>query len=169
MALITSADRITAETETKKKEGINPRNQAQLNSVFNSRVPLKADRVGETKTATPPARDFFAASQNQVEEVHALLDSRLSENRQAENTAASILQASGKAEEKPAKKRTYEDSVSFSLPKGERQRFKIFCAQHDVKMSDYIYLAMDYIANCAEEGKLKVSRTGIKEIKKEYQ
>lgn len=65
---------------------------------------------------------------------------------------------------KPAKKREYTDTVVINLPKGERSNFKVFCAQNNLTMTDYIYFAMDFIKTGVETGKFTVGRSGIKEL-----
>ncbi|MCQ2593201.1 MAG: hypothetical protein MJ188_10510 [Treponema sp.] len=61
-------------------------------------------------------------------------------------------------------KREYKDTILLNLPKGERNVFKSFCAQHDLTMTDFIYFAMDYVKDKAEAGSISISRGGIKEI-----
>lgn len=69
--------------------------------------------------------------------------------------------------EKKKKERKYNDTFVINLPEGERNRFKSFCADHNISMTDYIYFCMDYIKEKTETGLMSVSRAGIKELKKE--
>lgn len=79
------------------------------------------------------------------------------------NGSVSSMLASGKKKEK---KRDNSDALVLRLPKGERTAFKVFCAQHQVAMTDFIYACMDFVRTNEEDGILKVSKGGIRFLKK---
>lgn len=61
-------------------------------------------------------------------------------------------------------KRDNSDTLMLRLPKGERQAFKIFCAEKGTDMTNFIYACMDFVRFGSEEGFIQVSRGGIRLI-----
>jgi len=70
--------------------------------------------------------------------------------------------------EKKAKKRDNTDVVNLYLPKGERANFKIFCAENGIDMTNFIYTCMDFVRSNVEDGKLSVSKAGIKILQQDF-
>ena len=62
-------------------------------------------------------------------------------------------------------KRDNSDALMLRLPKGERQAFKIFCAEKGTDMTSFIYACMDFVRFGTEEGYLQVSKGGVKLLK----
>lgn len=79
------------------------------------------------------------------------------------NGSVSSQIASGKKKEK---KRDNSDALVLRLPKGERNSFKVFCAAHQIAMTDFIYACMDFVRSSEEDEILKVSKGGIRFLKK---
>lgn len=143
MAIVTSNNK----TSDKKKNTLNEANLSQLNAVFNNQA--KEIPVNNTVQNTQP-----------IVQSH-----QIQRSVEVQPTEQSAIKTVTKSEEEaPAKKRVYSDTIVLNLPKGERSEFKAFCAKYQLTMTDYIYFAMDYIRNGVEEGKLSVSRGGIKEL-----
>lgn len=145
MAIVTSNNK----TPDTKKSTLNEANLSQLNAVFNS------------QTKETPVVPAATASQTVIQPRQV---QRTVEVAPQETEQAAIRTVTKSEEEVPAKKRVYSDTIVLNLPKGERSEFKAFCAKYQLTMTDYIYFAMDYIRNGVEEGKLSVSRGGIKEL-----
>jgi len=145
MAIVTSNNK----TPDTKKSTLNEANLSQLNAVFNS------------QTKETPVVPAATASQTVIQPRQV---QRTVEVASQEPEQSAIRTVTKSEEEVPAKKRVYSDTIVLNLPKGERSEFKAFCAKYQLTMTDYIYFAMDYIRNGVEEGKLSVSRGGIKEL-----
>ncbi len=63
-------------------------------------------------------------------------------------------------------KRDNSDALMLRLPKGERQAFKVFCAEKGTDMTNFIYACMDFVRFGSEEGFIQVSKGGIRLINK---
>ena len=61
-------------------------------------------------------------------------------------------------------KRDNSDALMLRLPKGERQAFKVFCAEKGTDMTSFIYACMDFVRFGTEEGFIQVSKGGIRLI-----
>lgn len=57
------------------------------------------------------------------------------------------------------------DSLLLVLPKGERAAFKSFCADNHLSMTEYIYTCMDFVRGQVQDGKMRVSKGGIRILK----
>ena len=62
-------------------------------------------------------------------------------------------------------KRDNSDALMLRLPKGERQAFKVFCAEKGTDMTSFIYACMDFVRYGTEEGYIQVSKGGVKLLK----
>lgn len=149
MAIVTSNNKTTDQ----KKNTLNAANLSQLNMVVE-----RAKKEASSEPAESPV-----PSQPQIQ-AQPIQRSFTAESLNVEKDNAVIKTVTKPAEETAAKKRVYSDTIVLNLPKGERSEFKAFCAKYQLTMTDYIYFAMDYIRNGVEEGRLSVSRGGIKEL-----
>ena len=59
-------------------------------------------------------------------------------------------------------KRDNSDALMLRLPKGERQAFKVFCAEKGTDMTNFIFACMDFVRLGTEEGYIQVSKAGVK-------
>lgn len=72
-------------------------------------------------------------------------------------------------EEKPFTKKqdsnndkSENDTIIVRLPKGTKQGFKEFCVKNRISMNTFVMFSMDYVKDCCENGKLNISKMGIK-------
>lgn len=118
-------------------------------------APIPAENPQEQKQEAPKTK-------NELPQGMQATFNRIIESGVGNGSVSSML-ASGKKKEK---KRDNSDALVLRLPKGERNAFKVFCVQHQVAMTDFIYTCMDFVRFYEQEGVLKVSKGGIRFLKK---
>lgn len=111
---------------------------------------------------------LFSKDNTETEMTHSsFLKEREPEIQQVKELPKQEISSKSQAEpETEQKKSKYADKFIFNFPQKERNELKKFCVMHDITMTDFIMLAIDYIKTEVEEERLNVSRYGIKKINK---
>jgi len=55
--------------------------------------------------------------------------------------------------------------ISLRVPETENNRFRALFAKHGLNMSEGCIMAITYVAEMAEDGRLKISKAGIREVR----
>ena len=94
------------------------------------------------------------------------IDSVIAQNEKPIEKSKTEVEAKERKSSKPKEpKRDNSDALMLRLPKGERQAFKVFCAEKGTDMTSFIYACMDFVRFGTEEGYLQVSKGGVKLLK----
>ncbi len=88
---------------------------------------------------------------------------------QFENNFSSSLETSNSenADTKSAKKPNYKNIFNVHMASGDKARLKVFCAEREVPINSFILFAIEHLIDEVEEGKYSVSKSGIRNLKKE--
>ena len=102
-------------------------------------------------------------SPSMAEQLHRILDGG------KDNDTASMKRDSDEKTNtaKAKRKEKNADTLNLVLPKGERKLLKSFCAENGISMTEYAFTCMDYIRCEVQEGRMAVSRSGIRKIRKD--
>lgn len=94
------------------------------------------------------------------------IDSVIAQNEKPiEKSKTEVEAKETKSSKSKEPKRDNSDALMLRLPKGERQAFKVFCAEKGTDMTSFIYACMDFVRFGTEEGYLQVSKGGVKLLK----
>lgn len=58
----------------------------------------------------------------------------------------------------------FVDKFTFSFPEQEKLEFKAYAARHGISITDLIMFSLDYLKKDEEDGKISLSRYGVKRL-----
>lgn len=64
----------------------------------------------------------------------------------------------------PSEKRKVKnaDTINLVLPKGERAKFKSFCSEYSLSMTEFFFMCADVVRSMVQDKEAELSRSGIK-------
>lgn len=138
-----------ADKTEEKNEQLSSINGIRIQTV----VPPVNPQAHETSQAQVPQTEQ-QDSLNQAAQVNRIETVAGQPDTQAKVDGRTTRRKSGK----------FVDKFTFSFPEEEKLEFKAFAAAHGITITDLIMYSLDYLKQDVENGKINISRYGVKRL-----
>ncbi|WP_407399978.1 hypothetical protein [Treponema sp.] len=134
-----------------------PAKPAKIETVVLSEEESKIDSVSSINNAH---------IQTVVDERHTESVAVKEENSVQIETVAEKTDDSTKIDRRTTRRKSgkFVDKFTFSFPEEEKLEFKAFAASHGITITDLIMYSLDYLKQDVEQGKINISRYGVKRL-----
>lgn len=132
-----------------------------FNNISNFSEPEKMKRI-QSVAQPEAAAETYPQDEKRIETVAEKIAEAEGEKvfrKKAEESAARI---DGRTTRR--KNGKFVDKFTFSFPEEEKLEFKAFAAAHGITITDLIMYSLDYLKADVEEGRISLSRYGVKRL-----